>query len=92
MSDEQSKAWVWSQYRGELPAGEPAPAAADPAPAAAPAAEPPAEAVAVKTPVAAAKKASMSGLAIAAAVLVIAGLTWLFHDPSRLQSRARGAD
>lgn len=71
-------AWVWSQYRGELPADAPpreTPAAAslvepaspiDPAPRVEPVAPP------------ASKHTGMVGLGVAGAVIVIAGLTWLF--------------
>jgi len=71
MSDVRSKAWVWSEYRGELPADAPS------APAVFETEEPVAEKTAA-APGAVAKKASLSGLAIAGAVIVIAGLTWLF--------------
>ncbi|WP_442755297.1 hypothetical protein ACNHKD_01125 [Methylocystis sp. JAN1] len=58
-------AWVWSQYRGELPA--------DP-----PAAETPVEAPSPAAAPAGRANSGMIGLGLAAAVIVIAGLTWLF--------------
>lgn len=66
-------AWVWSQYRGVIADG-PASAQATPVPA---------EPHAAPAPVAAAagaeeKNSTLIGAGIAAAVLVIAGLTWLF--------------
>ena len=66
-------AWVWSQYRGVIADG-PASAQATPVPA---------EPQAAPAPVAAAagaeeKNSTLIGAGIAAAVLVIAGLTWLF--------------
>jgi cytoskeletal protein RodZ len=62
-------AWVWSHYRGVQPGDAPAaveqpPASAASAPAAA--------------PVAAAQHSSLIGIGLAAAVIIIAGLTWLF--------------
>jgi len=61
----QPAAWVWSQYRGVAPADPPSGEAAAQAPAASAAAP-------------AAKNMGMIGLGVAAAVIVIAGLTWLF--------------
>ncbi len=77
-------AWVWSHYQGETPS-TPAPApegaarAARPAPAPEEFAARPAslEAAPTKGP-APAKSFSLIGLGVAAAVIVIAGLTWLF--------------
>ncbi|WP_424360642.1 hypothetical protein [Methylocystis parvus] len=64
-------AWVWTQYRGVLPADPPA--------ATAPVETPAAAASSIQAaPPAAAKHTSMIGLGLAAAVVVIAGLTWLF--------------
>jgi prepilin-type processing-associated H-X9-DG protein len=63
------EAWVWSQYRGVAPEGA---RAVDH--------DPPPPAAAVAAPVAASsvEHSSLIGLGIAAAVVVIAGLTWLF--------------
>ncbi|WP_457798710.1 hypothetical protein [Methylocystis sp. S23] len=68
-------AWVWSQYRGVQPAEPPAaeaPAEEVAAPSAEPLGAPEADA-----PVPA-RNSSLIGLGLAAAVIVIAGLTWLF--------------
>lgn len=60
-------AWVWSQYRGVAPDAPAAPVAHEPGAAAAPSADPTAP-----------KNSAMIGLGLAAAIIVIAGLTWLF--------------
>ncbi|KAF2991948.1 hypothetical protein OGR47_00190 [Methylocystis sp. MJC1] len=71
-------AWVWSQYRGELPAEAPP----RETPAAASLVEPasPIDPAPLVNPVApaASKHTGMIGLGLAGAVIVIAGLTWLF--------------
>lgn len=59
-------AWVWSQYRGVLPAESAAAPASVPAPKAT-----------TDAPRAGAKH-GLIGLGVAAAVILIAGLTWLF--------------
>jgi hypothetical protein len=65
-------AWVWSQYRGVLPA-------ADSPVAGAPVETPAAGSSSIPDAApAAATNSSMIGLGLAAAVVVIAGLTWLF--------------
>ncbi|WP_363350283.1 hypothetical protein [Methylocystis echinoides] len=64
-------AWVWSQYRGVLPAETEAPAADSAVPT-------PDEA----SPAGGGQKHGLIGLGLAAAVIVIAGLTWLFTTRS----------
>jgi hypothetical protein len=63
-------AWVWSHYRGVAPA-EPARPAEPAEPEQTPAAAAPAAALPLK-------HSGLIGLGLAAAVIVIAGLTWLF--------------
>lgn len=72
-------AWVWSQYRGVQPGESPAHAAEPPPAAAAAPTAPAAPAVS--------QHSSLIGIGLAAAVIIIAGLTWLFTtrpaaDPS----------
>lgn len=64
-------AWVWTQYHGVLPADSPSASGPVETPAAASPSIP-------ADPPAAAKHSGMIGLGLAAAVVVIAGLTWLF--------------
>lgn len=68
-------AWVWSQYRGVLPADPPAAGAPVETPVAAAVKAAPSSSPAAP---AAGKHSSMVGLGLAVAVVVIAGLTWLF--------------
>ncbi|PPD46621.1 MAG: hypothetical protein CTY15_01010 [Methylocystis sp.] len=70
-------AWVWSQYRAESPAEPVSVGIAEETPQAPPAEAAP-DAPAPAPASGAARDSSAIGLGLAAAVLVIAGLTWLF--------------
>ncbi|MDJ0449630.1 hypothetical protein [Methylocystis sp. JR02] len=82
-------AWVWSQYRGVLPADAPireTPAASPVDPVDPPSSVYPA-AIDPVAP-AASRRSGWIGLGVAGAVLVIAGLTWLFTSRPAAESPA----